>query len=78
MALHKLKTNMKCARYNAYKDLLILPEMKWHPSLTFKRRTRNQERLAFCLVLLLPHMPTCFQHHTSPCASVSLLSLLQV
>lgn len=54
VALHKPKMSMKCARDNTCKDLLILPEMKWHPSPALEHRTRNQERLAFCLLLLLP------------------------
>lgn len=73
MALHEIKFNTKCARGNTAKDLLILLEMKWHPSPTLEQRTGNQEGLAFYLVLLLTPTPTpchlpalCF-----PCASVS-------
>lgn len=73
VARHKMKISLKCARDNTCKDLLILPEMKWHPSLTFEHRMGNQERLAFCLALLLtPTLILChFQHCTFPHASVS-------
>lgn len=72
--------SMKCARDNTCKDLLILPEMKWHPSLTLEHRMRNQERLAFCPVLLLTPTPTLCHHsvlHLSPCLSFPIY-ILQV
>lgn len=64
---------MKRARDNTCENLLVLPEKKWHPSPMLEHRTRNEERLALCLVLLLTPTPApChFQHWTFPSASVS-------
>lgn len=44
---------MECARDDLCKNLLILPESRWHPSVTPGHRMRDQERLALCLALLL-------------------------
>lgn len=58
---------------NTSKDVLAFLEIKWHASLTLEQRTRNQEGLAFYLVLLLTLAPTpChLLALRSPCASVS-------
>lgn len=54
VALRTLKMNTKCARYSTCRDLLILPEVKWHTPPILGHRTRNRERLALCLFFFAP------------------------
>lgn len=62
-----------CQNMDLCKNLIILPELRWHPSVPLGHRMRDEERLAPCLALLLS--PALTLYHLSAlslsCASVS-------
>lgn len=71
---------MECARDDLCKNLFILPESRWHPSVPLGQRKRDQERLALLLspALTLCHLsalglflclsfPICRSGHQSCC-----------